>query len=265
MIVLKILLILLLVILGLLALILFCPVTYALRGKSNGAVRFQVDLRWLLFVLFLKVTYDTEEKKPRVVLRIFGIPITLYPKKVRGEKRKKPPAAVPKEAPTKEPAESRSVATESPESSEDSRSASRSIAERIKAFFRRLRHIGDSASQVRTELLDAHNKDALKHILSEGKILLHHYRPRRVRTNLSFSAGDPAYTGELTGVLSLLPQIYARGNRLYPDFTAEKAYLDGTFRIAGHIVLFYAVAAFIRLLSDQNCRRLLKHIKAMRG
>lgn len=285
MIVVKILLFLLLFILVLVALILFFPVTYKVAGKSNGTLDLRADVRWLLAVVFLRASFDTEEKKPKVVLRLFGVPVTLYPrepKKAKPEKKQQKTDELP------DTSVSEQISTEASEAVTQQRieageeagppgrlerakaffqriaDALRSIPKRFVSFREKLRRGKEKAAQIKKELLDPHNKEAVQHLFSEGKFLLSHYRPRRIRAKLKFSTGDPATTGELTGALALLPPVYEKGNRITPDFTAEQAYLDGTFSVSGHIILIFAVVSVVRLLADRNFRRLLKHIKAMR-
>lgn len=283
MIVLKILLVVLLVVLALVALILFFPISYSVSGKSNGFLTVHADVRWLFSIVFLRAAIDTEKKKPTVVLRIFGVPITLYPraKKEKPEKsenrgtgdKEKPEAEPPKiEETGSNTADIPAPEVAEPPPEEPKRRAIfqrfldwfRSIPERFRAFRQRLKGFWKKAKRILAELTDKKNKDAVRHLLAEVKFLLSHYKPRRLKTNLTFSTGDPALTGELLGVVSLVPAVYERGNHLYPDFTAEKAYLDGTFRISGHIILIYLVIAAVRLLADQNIRRLIKHVRALR-
>ena len=67
--------------------------------------------------------------------------------------------------------------------------------------------------------------------------------------------------GKLTGILSLVPYVYQRGNRVIPDFEADKAYLKGKASIRGHMILFFALAMLIRLLKDRNFRRMIRKRK----
>ena len=272
--ILKIALIVLAVILTVIALILFFPVTYKVSGKFNGGVRLRADFQWLFYIVFLRVTYDTVEKKTKAVLRILGIPIQLYPKK---------PKRVKKSRKTKEPQQSGAVTGEKaaetleidPDAAEDEsaeaagemkkKSKLRSIPERFRRLKEKAASAKEKAAAIGKELTDPQNKAAVKHLLSELKTLLSHYKPRHLRMKLSFSTGDPARTGELLGVLSVFPFAYQRGNRVIPDFVSEKAYLKGNASLSGHIISCYAVAALIRIAMDKNIRRMRKHIKAVKG
>lgn len=275
MIVLKILLIVLLVIVGLLLLILFFPVHYSLHGKSNGAWKLYADASWLFYLVFLRAYINLEDQAPKVVLRVLGIPITLVPKKEKKQKKKKnqdqnPGESVPAENPedpentenTDSEAEASGAETDTDTGTDEGEGKPGKkkphLLEKIKA-------LPATISKIRTEVLDPRNKEALKHIIAELKGLLSHYKPRGIRTNLVFSTGDPAMTGQVLGVLSMVPLVYEPGNRLAPDFTADNAYIEGRFRVTGHIILFFALTAAVRLIVDRNIRRLIKHVKTLKG
>ncbi len=272
MIVLKILLILLLVIVGLLLLLLFFPFCYKIHGKSNGTWNLYADVTWLFYFVFLRAHVDLEDKKPKVVLRILGIPITLYPKKEKKQKQKAGDA-VSEEPET--PEVEKQIKADAP-ASEDAKIPEEAAGEENsgkdetagkpkKNFIEKLKKLPEKVSKIRTEILDPHNKAAVKHLLAEAKGIFSHYKPRRIRMHLVFSTGDPATTGKVLGGLSLVPVIYQRGNRIVPDFTADEAYLQGDFKITGHVILIFALAAAVRLIMDKNIRRLIKHVKTLRG
>ena len=107
---------------------------------------------------------------------------------------------------------------------------------------------------------DTANRQAVLHVLRELLHLLARISPESMKGELSFSAGDPAYTGELTGILSLLPVCYSYDMQICPDFMAENAYLRGTVRVRGHLALIHIVTAAIRLLLDADVRKLLAEL-----
>ena len=134
-----------------------------------------------------------------------------------------------------------------------------------KNLIEKLKKLPDKVSKIRTEILDPHNKEAVKHLIAESKGIFSHYKPRHIRLNIVFSTGDPSTTGKVLGGLSLVPLLYQRGNRVIPDFTADEAYVQGNFKITGHVILFFALTAAVRLIMDRNIRRLIKHVKTLRG
>ncbi len=266
MIVLKILLILLLVFAGLLLLILFFPLHYSIHGKSNGTWNFYADVTWLFCFIFFRVHINLEERKPKAVLRILGIPITLYPRKEKKQKKKKGRKTDEAKPSLTESDGNESTAGGSDEDKEQETDDGRAESgKKKKNLIEKIKKMPALIGKIRTEVLDPHNKEAVKHLIAEGKGIFSHYKPRRIRFNLVFSTGDPATTGKVLGGLSLVPFVYQDRNRIIPDFAADKAYAKGRFQVSGHIILFFALTAAVRLIMDRNIRRLIKHVKTLKG
>lgn len=248
------------VILLLILLLLFFPFCYRVMGRFEKVTRLTVHVNWLFYLLFLRISYDTEGKTAKAVLHILGIPFQLYPKRPKKEKRKGEKEETEKTAPQKE-ADSGAVKEEGEENEPEGREPKG----RIRSFREKASSKLKKAGLLKKELTDSRNKEAVKHLLSEIKGLLTHYKPRHLRFQLRFSAGDPAATGELLGVASVFPFVYRKGNRLIPDFRSEDLYLRGKASLSGHIILFFAAAALVRIVLDKNIRRMMKHLKAMKG
>ncbi len=266
MIVLKILLIILLVVVGLLLLILFFPLHYSIHGKSNGTWNFYVDVNWLFYFAFFRVHVNLEDKEPRAVLRILGIPITLYPRKEKKQKqtgRQETEEAQPALSEPDGDGEQSSGNDETGEpGSHDHMAGS---GKKKQNLIEKIKKIPALIGKIRTEVLDPHNKEAIKHLLAEAKGIYSHCKPRRIRFQLVFSTGDPATTGKVLGGLSLVPLVYRDKNRIVPDFVSDTAYVKGRFLVSGHIILFFVLTAAVRLMADRNIRRLTKHVKTLRG
>ncbi|MCM1256599.1 MAG: DUF2953 domain-containing protein [Roseburia sp.] len=116
-------------------------------------------------------------------------------------------------------------------------------------------------SAIKRELSDEKNKLALSHLWREVLYLLSHLRPKYAKGEINFSTGDPALTGEVTGVLSLCPLFYKHKLHVYPDFASDRFYVQGNLAIKGHMSLYQLVLIVIRLLRDKNFRRLMKKIR----
>ncbi len=112
------------------------------------------------------------------------------------------------------------------------------------------------------EYTDEVNRHAVGHLWTEILKLLRSYRPRKLKADVSFSLADPALTGAVTGLISLIPVIYRYPCTIEPDFTAEKPYVEGEIAACGKVTVFVFVCGAIRLLRDkkfmQVVRRLLK-------
>lgn len=129
---------------------------------------------------------------------------------------------------------------------------------KIKKFILSLK---ENFSNIKKEVSDETNKNAVSHIFKELKTLLHHIGPRRGKAQLSYSTGDPATTGELTGVLSIMPLFYKKGIHVVPDFTSDRFYIQGNFRVNGHFQVFHLLGIFIRVYRDKDLRKLMQKFK----
>ena len=130
--------------------------------------------------------------------------------------------------------------------------------QKIKKFILSLK---ENFSNIKKEVSDETNKNAVSHIFKELKTLLHHIGPRRGKAQLSYSTGDPATTGELTGVLSIMPLFYKKGIQVVPDFTSDRFYIQGNFRVNGHFQVFHLLGIFIRVYRDKDLRKLMQKFK----
>ena len=145
----------------------------------------------------------------------------------------------------------------------------RRIWERIRAFFaglvRKLRQFRAGIKEalkkikdVRTFLTDERHREALPLIFTELKYLLTHFKFRRIQTDLTFSMGDPALTGQVLGGLCVLPFLYRYQVQVYPDFEAENTYVTGTFDIKGRARGLHIAVSAVRLLGKKEFRIWLK-------
>jgi len=130
--------------------------------------------------------------------------------------------------------------------------------QKIKKFILSLK---ENFSNIKKEVSDETNKNAVSHIFKELKTLLHHIGPRRGKVQLSYSTGDSATTGELTGVLSIMPLFYKKGIHVVPDFTSDRFYIQGHFRVNGHFQVFHLLGIFIRVYRDKDLRKLMQKFK----
>lgn len=114
----------------------------------------------------------------------------------------------------------------------------------------------DRLKDIRKEASDERNRKAISHLWRELCYLLAHLKPKYVKAKISFSTGDPALTGEVTGVMSLFPLLYRYDAHVYPDFLSEEFYIRGSLQIKGHIAVIHFLIILIRLFLDQNIKRL---------
>ena len=130
----------------------------------------------------------------------------------------------------------------------------RSFPGQVKRFFGNLHRRGKDLGKI---IGDERNRQSFGLIWKELKMLLIRYGPRKIRADVEFGTADPALTGQVLGVLSMLPFIYRKGISIRPDFNAEQLYLTGTADIRGRIQVCHLLGSLFRLYKDQNVKRLL--------
>lgn len=276
--ILKIIGIILLILLGLilliLAVVLFVPVRYQVSGSIGEKTTVRIAVTWLLHAVSWRAAYEEEGFSSQ--LRIFGI----------ARKEKKPDDGETGEDDREdgtEESEERSAA-DAPLTDGEHKELEqanpavrrkrrgglfRRIWERIRAFFaglvRKLRQLRAGIKEalkkikdVRTFLTDERHREALPLIFTELKYLLTHFKFRRIRTDLTFSMGDPALTGQVLGGLCVLPFLYRYQVQVYPDFEAENTYVTGTFDIKGRARGLHIAVSAVRLLGKKEFRIWLK-------
>ena len=272
--------ILLAILLALVLLIVFLPICYRVEGDFQEKNEISGRLSWLFFI---RVKFLAEGKKISVWLSILGFKKVLYPaeekaarkaKKQRRSKKRTQKHTTPEEQDTvntgfeDEVEESYTTADETFTDSDFSKKKSlpkfrpwhmiKTWIQKIKKFILSLK---ENFSNIKKEVSDETNKNAVSHIFKELKTLLHHIGPRRGKAQLSYSTGDPATTGELTGVLSIMPLFYKKGIHVVPDFTSDRFYIQGNFRVNGHFQVFHLLGIFIRVYRDKDLRKLMQKFK----
>ena len=289
--ILKIIGIILLILLGLilliLAVVLFVPVRYQVSGSIGEKTTARIAVTWLLHAVSWRAAYEEEGFSSQ--LRIFGI--TRKGKKPDdgepGEDDREDDIEEPKERSAAEdtltdgeqktagtPAdgekETAGISDDGPAVLGKQRGGLfRRIWERIRAFFaglvRKLRQFRAGIKEalkkikdVRTFLTDERHREALPLIFTELKYLLTHFKFRRIRTDLTFSMGDPALTGQVLGGLCVLPFLYRYQVQVYPNFEAENTYVTGTFDIKGRARGLHIAVSAVRLLGKKEFRIWLK-------
>ena len=104
-------------------------------------------------------------------------------------------------------------------------------------------------------------REAIKLFLRQIKGLLKHIGPRKVYLKGRFGFDDPSLTGQITGILSLLPLAYREGISVTPDF--EEACLEGEFSVRGCIRVASLLALALKIWFDDNFRKAYQKWKEM--
>ena len=113
---------------------------------------------------------------------------------------------------------------------------------------------------IKQQLTDEQNKSVVRKIWSELCYLFKHFKFRKIVTDLIFATGDPATTGQVLGILCMLPILYRYEFKLIPDFEADAPYVKGTFLIAGKVRLIHILMTGLRLIFDKEVRIVVKKL-----
>lgn len=289
--ILKILGIILLCILGLLVLLimllLFAPVSYRIRGETRqGQTTLKVHGAWCLMAL--RFSFLMEQGKQLAALKIFGIKAWKYPsdekskQKVEKKKVKKKPKKKSGEKSHKEPEKDLEqnppavVQEEQTEKQHEQKHQKktykkkfvsvfgkisktiRSIVEKIKAIPKKLKNIGSKIKKVNQWIQDEQNRSAVRFALGKVIGLLKKYGPKHMKADVAYGMEDPAATGQVLAVLSVLPFLYYDKVSIMPDFEAERFYIEGSWDIKGRIQVIHLLKAAIQIWRNPDVKHFIK-------
>ncbi|MCD8074167.1 MAG: DUF2953 domain-containing protein [Lachnospiraceae bacterium] len=99
-------------------------------------------------------------------------------------------------------------------------------------------------------------REVLLDVWEQVKKMLHHFRVRKGSGYFRFGTGDPALTGELTGVLYLLLPANCGDIQITPQFTDTM--LDTELEVRGHIRLIHPVRMAWWAFFNKKLRRLIR-------
>lgn len=130
------------------------------------------------------------------------------------------------------------------------------LPERLRQLWERLCRLARKPGELLEFLQEYEVRAILGDTLVYLKRLLKHYIPRRLKGWIKFGTGDPALTGELTGVLYLLLPVRAAEFSVEPDFTEK--FFETELDAAGHIRACHLIYVLIRMICDRRVRRLIR-------
>ncbi len=106
---------------------------------------------------------------------------------------------------------------------------------------------------------DEDNKTAMKKIYLSIKKILKHILPQKIKINSRFGTNDPATTGQILGVISLLIPFFKNSIHVIPDF--ENQVLEGNLFVKGRIRLISLVIIGVKLLLNKQIIKFIKKIR----
>ncbi len=272
--ILKIIGIVLLVILGimlfLLAVLLFVPVRYSVKGTVDNNITAEGKISWLCSIFRYDFTFQEQELNGEV--RIFGF---RPKKKERVSEEELEEEAVPEVKDGVEEVVSHKGRQNRKSSDKNSQSSRKKIfmrmwdkiksfLKKIKNFFigiqKRLTGFKEFVVKVKEIVTDTKNQYAVRRLWEELLYLLKHFGFRKIHTELTFALADPALTGQVLGILCMIPFLYQYDFHIFPDFESESYYIRGSYDVKGRIQLIFLLVTAIRLLADKEIRSFLKKL-----
>ena len=273
------------IVLFLLALVLFVPIRYQISGEIEETVKLQGKIHWLLHIVSFSFSYEGETSD--YGLRIFGFRVGFGKKKASAlDEEDFSEEEITSEAAEKGASEPLVLADKEEESDVTKQTEktdtrifkkqkvqrnSSSIWQRIRRFLQRIqqkvkrlfhavRQLPQKITDIKTLFTDETSKKSVSLLFAELKYLLRHSRFRKIKTRLLFSLGDPATTGQILGILCMIPMLYQYEINIYPDFEAEKPYIKGSYFIKGYVRLVHGLISFVRLWKEKEFRKFVKTI-----
>lgn len=287
-----------LVVLGLillvLALVLFVPVFYRVRIIHNPQ---QTKVTAMVSFLWPAVTAAVQYfKKLTYRVKIFGISILDSEKtkqektkkvkfqKQKNKKEKQENFLVPLEKPDSMPQENREEIktsavqqwskepADNPESPKKNnkkpglfskiKAKIKKIRETIRKIFAKIKKLVHQKDEVLRILEKQETKTALRFVWGKLGRLLKHIFPRKLKGYVAYGAGNPATTGQVLGILSV---IYARTGQILeirPNF--EEKQLESDMIISGRIQLFTLLVIVVKVILHKELRQVMKEFKGIK-
>ena len=281
-----------------LCLILFVPVRYSATGRIEDSYQITGKISWLLSLIRFEFSFENGDFQEAV--RIFGFPLHKKTEKdleTELEEEAESEPKVTKEAPEqaiRHPApaiEATELKEPKGNSTADSQTASavagtentvtkekKSLLRKWKTFWARIVRIPERIREgfvrlkrsfaskraflekIKANLTDPMNQHVVQKTLGELKYLLKHFGIRKIASDLTFSLADPALTGQILGLLCIIPVLYTGDVHIYPDFEAEQLYIKGTFSVKGRVRIIRLLIVAVRMILDKEVRTVLKKI-----
>ncbi|MCR5509045.1 MAG: DUF2953 domain-containing protein [Lachnospiraceae bacterium] len=285
-------LVLLAVILILICLVLFVPIRYRINSDKGGIdlpVHFTARARWLLGIV--SAVFDHNENGTSMSLRIFHIPLRRKKgkkenKHLFGSKKDR------KETKAEEPSfsiysydeEDDDLKEDKPytaketsdhkdpegctEEDVDNKKPRKSLLDIAGAVYERITGIADRVSSLlkgagdafenieyyHTALFnDARNREAVRYIYDRIKRLIKSIAPRKIRGRLDYGSEDPADTGRVLAIASVLYPLYKKNLSINPDF--ENRILAYDIKLRGRIYLNVVGVVLLQLYFNKKVRR----------
>ncbi len=118
----------------------------------------------------------------------------------------------------------------------------------------RLQKIGDGLAAAKRMLSTAGDYSLIDAVLPPIKKFLFKCRPRKIRGQIEFGFADPSTTGQITGLIAVLPMIYQTDLKVTPDFETDETFIRGDVHAAGHMRMTAVIVLAVALIKQKAVR-----------
>ena len=136
------------------------------------------------------------------------------------------------------------------------------LRETISKIIAKIKKLAHQKDEVLRILGKTETKTAMKFVWSKLGRLLKHILPRKIKGYLAYGADNPATTGQVLGILSVL---YARTGQLLeirPNFTEKQ--LECDVLVKGRIQVFTLLVIAVKVVLNKELRQVIKEFKGIK-
>lgn len=122
----------------------------------------------------------------------------------------------------------------------------------------KIKEIFSGYEKFREFILSEETKETLTFLNTQRKYLFRHLKPDKSDIYLHFGTEDPAVTGEILAVLSLVYAFYPWNLNVVPDF--EESCFEGKIEIKGKLQSYAFLILIWRLYGNKNIKKIIKTV-----
>ena len=122
-----------------------------------------------------------------------------------------------------------------------------------------IKQMYDKMDWWKTFLQKESTQKAIRFLFGEGKALLKHILPRKLRGRVCYGLEDPALTGQILAAFSVCYPYFQDDLEIVPFF--DRTILEGKLKISGRIVVGYLVWHAIKIICNEETRKTYKILR----
>ncbi|WP_405317447.1 DUF2953 domain-containing protein, partial [Faecalibacillus faecis] len=122
----------------------------------------------------------------------------------------------------------------------------------------KIKEIFSGYEKFREFIFSEETRETLSFLNTQRKYLFRHIKPDKSDIYLHFGTEDPAVTGEVLAVLSLIYAFYPWNLNVVPDF--EESCFDGKIEIKGKLQSYAFLILLWRIYGNKNIKKIIKTV-----